>query len=109
MVQRLPSPIRRALDAVNVGDSAAFTACFRPRLGCIDDWGRQHHGDRDIRTWSDQELTGKRTHLKVIHFYLTSEVDTTVIAQLDRTDFHGPATLRFHLHDQHIATLAITA
>jgi hypothetical protein len=108
MAHQLPQAIRQALDAANVGDTAAFLACFQPHLGCVIDWGRQYHGNRNIRRWTEQELVGKRASLKVIHFYVAGG-DTTVIAELKRTDFHGPATLLFRLKDDHIATMDITA
>jgi hypothetical protein len=110
MTRPLPQPIRQALDAVNDRDAAAFAACFRPHLGCVDDWGRKHRGDRDILRWSERELVDKRAALKVIHFYLGgTDGATTVIAQLDRNDFQGPVTLTFRLNDQLIDTLSVTA
>lgn len=110
MAPQLPQPIRNALDAANLGDSAAFTACFWPHRGCIDDWGRKHHGDDGIQRWSQRELVDKHATIKVIHFYVASDAeDTTVIAHLDRADFNGPATLTFRLREQRIVTMAITA
>ena len=110
MPSPLPTPVRRALDAMNAGDSTAFAACFRPHQGCVEDWGRAHHGDADIIRWSDRELVEKRATVKVIHYYCTEPNGaTTVIAELDRCDFHGPATLTFSLLDGRIALMALTA
>ncbi len=63
-MSELPDAVRRAIEAANGGDTAAFVNLFTPD-GVVDDWGREFAGRDAIRTWSDQEFIGVRVKLAV--------------------------------------------
>jgi hypothetical protein len=107
MTPELPLVIRQAIDAANLGNTAAFVAAFRPHRGCVDDWGRKHFGNEAIRRWTETELIAKHA-IKVINFYIAGG-GVVVIAHVDGHDFHGAATFTFHLHGEHIIEMEVTA
>jgi hypothetical protein len=49
MTAALPSAVRKAIDAANLGDTDAFLASFVPHLGVVNDWNREFRGTEAIR------------------------------------------------------------
>ncbi len=64
MTEPLPTPVARAIDAVNAGDTDAFLSQFADD-GSIDDNGRRFIGAQEMRGWSDRELIGANSRFDV--------------------------------------------
>jgi hypothetical protein len=101
----LPAPVRKAINAVNSGDTAAFLALFAPNTGCVTDWGREFRGLQAIRSWSNHEFIGQQVKLQVATFYLTGEGDTVVIADVAGHGFKSPNAFTFHVDGELLATM----
>ena len=109
MTTPLCPQVRALIEAANLGDTEAFLAAFVPHLGVVDDWGRKFHGQNDIQKWSDAEFIGQDVRLSVINFYETGDSEVTVIANVGGNGFNGPSTFTFHLSNDKIAEMRITA
>lgn len=109
MASALRPEVRNLIDATNLGDTDAFLSAFVPHLAVVDDWGRKFHGPQDIRSWSDAEFIGKQVTLKVIHFYSTADAEITVIAEVGGNGFNGPSTFTFHVANDKVTEMRITA
>ncbi|MCV7259186.1 nuclear transport factor 2 family protein [Mycobacterium shimoidei] len=93
----LPGPVRKAINAVNAGDTRSFLALFTPNTGYVKDWGRKFRGSEAIRSWSNREFIGRHVKLQVATFYLTDEGDTVVIAEVGGFGFKSPCAFTFHV------------
>ncbi|TWD72419.1 SnoaL-like protein [Kribbella amoyensis] len=103
----IPAAVRRALDAIDQLDNDAFAAAFAED-GYVDDWGRQFRGHGQIRSWSDNELIGKRAT------FTGTEVSTpgnpiTLLTQVGGDGFNGPSHFTFDVQGDRIASMTITA
>jgi hypothetical protein len=103
----ISAPIQRALTAIDEQDNDAFVAAFAPD-GFVDDWGRQFRGPAAIRSWSENELIGKRAT------FTGTEVATpgnplTIVTQVGGDGFNGPSHFTFEVADGLIASMTITA
>src|SRR5437588_1290760 len=101
----LPSPVRKAINAVNSGDTGAFLALFAPNTGSVTDWGREFRGVQEIRSWSNHEFIGQQVKLQVATFYLTGEGDTVVIADVAGHGFNSPNAFTFHVDGELLANM----
>ncbi|MEU0096042.1 nuclear transport factor 2 family protein [Kribbella sp. NPDC006257] len=102
-----PAPVQRALTAIDEQDTDAFVAAFAPD-GFVDDWGRQFRGPDAIRSWSDNELIGKRAT------FTGTEIATpgnplTIVTQVGGDGFNGPSHFTFDVAGDLIASMTITA
>ena len=107
MSQEIPAAVQRALSAIDEQDNDAFVAAFAPD-GYVDDWGRQFRGHDRIRSWSDNELIGKRAT------FTGTEVSTpgnplTIVTQVGGDGFNGPSHFTFDVQDDQLASMTITA
>jgi hypothetical protein len=101
----LPAPVRKAINAVNSGDTGAFLALFAPNTGYVTDWGREFRGVQAIRSWSNHEFIGQQVKLQVATFYLTGEGDTVVIADVAGHGFKSPNAFTFHVDGELLANM----
>jgi hypothetical protein len=104
----LPAPVRKAINAVNAGDTSAFLALFTPNAGYVKDWAREFRGIRAIRSWSNHEFIGQQVKLQVATFYLTDEGDTVVIAEVAGSGFKSPNAFTFHVDGELLANMHTT-
>ncbi|TDD28816.1 nuclear transport factor 2 family protein [Kribbella turkmenica] len=107
MSQHIPAAVQRVLTAIHEQDNDAFVAAFAPD-GYVDDWGREFRGPDRIRSWSENELIGKRAT------FTGTEVSTpgnplTIATQVGGDGFNGPSHFTFDVRDDRIASMAITA
>ena len=107
MSQEIPAAVQRALTAIDEQDNDAFVAAFAAD-GYVDDWGRQFRGHDRIRSWSENELIGKRAT------FTGTEVSTpgnplTIVTQVGGDGFNGPSHFTFTIDGDHLASMAITA
>ncbi|MET9274570.1 nuclear transport factor 2 family protein [Kribbella sp. NPDC003557] len=103
----IPAAVRRALDAIDALDNDAFVAAFAAD-GYVDDWGREFRGHDRIRSWSDNELIGKRatfTDTRVT----TPGNPLTILTQVGGDGFNGPSHFTFELQGDLLASMTITA
>ncbi|HEY0472105.1 MAG TPA: nuclear transport factor 2 family protein [Kribbella sp.] len=103
----IPAAVQRALTAIDDQDNDAFVAAFAPD-GFVDDWGRQFRGPDGIRSWSENELIGKRAT------FTGTEVSTpgnplTIVTQVGGDGFNGPSHFSFEVSGDLIASMTITA
>jgi hypothetical protein len=103
----ISAPIQRALTAIDEQDNDAFVAAFAPD-GFVDDWGRQFRGPAAIRSWSENELIGKRAT------FTGTEIATpgnplTIVTQVGGDGFNGPSHFTFEVAGDLIASMTITA
>jgi len=103
----IPAPVQRALTAIDEQDNDAFVAAFAPD-GFVDDWGRRFRGPAAIRSWSENELIGKRAT------FTGTEVATpgnplTIVTQVGGDGFNGPSHFTFDVAGDLIASMTITA
>ena len=104
---QLPAPVRRAIDAVNAGDTDAFLAAFAAD-GWIDDNGRRFTGHDAMRGWSDRELIGAATHFDVTGSEPTDDgvaVDIEVASQ----GFNGYSRFAFTVEGDLLRAMVIAA
>jgi hypothetical protein len=107
MPDALPSPVSRAIDAANGGDTDAFLACFTAD-GVVDDWGREFHGPSEVTGWSDKEFIGVHVSLTV-DAVETAGPDTTVTAQVGGDGFNGPSHFTFRVDGDRVSRMTIRA
>jgi hypothetical protein len=103
----VPAAVRRILTAIDSHDTDAFVAAFAAD-GFVDDWGRQFRGPEQIRSWSDNELIGKRAT------FSDTQVSTpgnpiTLLTQVGGDGFNGPSHFTFSVQGEEIASMTITA
>jgi hypothetical protein len=103
----LPPPVQRVLTAIDEQDNDAFVAAFAPD-GFVDDWGRVFRGPDRIRSWSDNDLIGKRAT------FTNTVVSTpgnplTIATQVGGDGFNGPSHFTFEVSGDLIASMTITA
>lgn len=103
----LPEPVARALAAANANDIDAFLACFT-RDGVVDDWGREFHGQDEIREWSDREFIGVRVSLEATDVEQHADA-TTVTATVGGEGFNGPSHFTFAVHGDRVTRMTIRA
>ncbi|MFC9691627.1 nuclear transport factor 2 family protein [Kribbella sp. NPDC056951] len=107
MSQEIPAAVQRALTAIDQQDNDAFVAAFAAD-GYVDDWGRQFRGHDGIRSWSDNELIGKRAT------FTDTRVSTpgnpiTLVTQVGGDGFNGPSHFTFDIQGDQLASMTITA
>lgn len=107
MSQEIPAAIQRALDAIDALDNDAFVAAFAAD-GSVNDWGREFRGHDRIRSWSDNELIGKRVT------FTDTQVSTpgnplTILTQVGGDGFNGPSHFTFETKDDQLTAMTITA
>jgi hypothetical protein len=107
MSQEIPAAVQRALDAIDALDDDAFVAAFAAD-GFVNDWGREFRGHDRIRSWSDNELIGKRvtfTDTRVT----TAGNPLTILTQVGGDGFNGPSHFTFETRNDELASMTITA
>jgi hypothetical protein len=103
----LPTPVARAIDAVNGEDTDAFLAAFAPD-GWIDDNGRRFTGHDEMRAWSDRELIGANSRFDVTG----SEADDGGVAvdiEVSSDGFNGYSRFVFESQGDALRSMRITA
>jgi hypothetical protein len=103
----LPTPVARAIDAVNGDDTDAFLAAFAAD-GWIDDNGRRFTGHDEMRAWSDRELIGANSRFEVTGSELV-EGGVAVDIQVSSDGFNGYSRFVFEPAGQALRSMAITA
>jgi hypothetical protein len=106
MSQEIPAAVQRALTAIDEQDNDAFVAAFATD-GFVNDWGRELRGHDRIRSWSDNELIGKRAT------FTGTEVTTpgnplTIRTQVGGDGFNGPSHFTFDVQNDQLASMTIT-
>jgi hypothetical protein len=104
--EQLPEGVRRAIEATNAGDGAAFVAAFTDD-GVVDDWGRTFRGAEEIRRWDAGENTGVQAHLEVQEV-TTEEGRCTVRVAVTGGGFTGPSTFTFETEGPLVRSMRIT-
>ena len=107
MPDSLPTPVSRAIEAANGGDTEAFLACFTAD-GVVDDWGREFRGPAAITGWSDKEFIGVKVALTV-DAVETVRDETTVTAQVGGDGFNGPSHFTFRVDGDRVSRMTIRA
>ncbi|TCC22054.1 nuclear transport factor 2 family protein [Kribbella speibonae] len=107
MSQEIPAAVQRALDAIDALDNDAFVAAFAAD-GYVNDWGREFRGQDRIRSWSDNELIGKRAT------FTDTQVTTpgnplTILTQVGGEGFNGPSHFTFEIQNNELTSMTITA
>src|SRR5258705_7926716 len=107
MSDEIPAPVQRALTAIDAQDNEAFVAAFAAD-GFVDDWGREFRGHDRIRSWSENELIGKRAT------FTGTEVSTpgnplTILTQVGGNGFNGPSHFTFETTNGQLTSMTITA
>jgi hypothetical protein len=107
MSDEIPAAVQRALTAIDAQDNDAFVAAFAAD-GFVDDWGREFRGHDGIRSWSENELIGKRAT------FTGTEVSTpgnplTILTQVGGDGFNGPSHFTFDVQGDQLASMTITA
>ena len=103
----IPAAVRRALAAIDALDNDAFVAAFAED-GYVDDWGREFRGHDRIRSWSDNELIGKRAT------FTGTQVTTpgnplTILTQVGGDGFNGPSHFTFEVEGDLVTRMTIRA
>ncbi|WP_433160108.1 nuclear transport factor 2 family protein [Kribbella sp. CA-247076] len=107
MSHEIPAAVQRVLAAIAEQDNDAFVAAFAED-GYVDDWGRQFRGPDRIRSWSENELIGKRATFTGTN--VSTPGNPLTIATLVGGDgFNGPSHFTFEVQDDRIASMTITA
>jgi hypothetical protein len=107
MVEGVPAPVARLLEAATANDTEAFLATF-VEGGVVDDWGREFVGPDAIRGWSDREFIGKRVSLDVRA--VDQRGDATVItAEVGGDGFNGPSHFTFVVDGDRVSRMTIRA
>jgi len=103
----LPEPVRRAVDAVNAGDTDTFLAQFTAD-GWIDDNGRRFTGHDAMRGWSDRELIGAHTRFDVTGSEPAGD-DAALDIEVTSDGFNGYSRFTFAVDGDALRSMAITA
>jgi hypothetical protein len=103
----LPTPVARAIDAVNHGDTDAFLAEFAAD-GWIDDNGRRFSGRDEMRAWSDRELIGANSRLEVTGCE-PAEGGVAVDIEVSSDGFNGYSRFLFGSEGEALRSMRITA
>jgi len=103
----LPPAVQRVLTAIDEQDNDAFVAAFAPD-GYVDDWGRQFRGPERIRSWSDNELIGKRATFSDVRVS-TPGNPVTITTQVGGDGYNGPSHFTFDVKGELVASMMITA
>lgn len=106
-VTDLPTPVARAIDAVNAGDTEAFLSGFAPD-GWIDDNGRRFTGRDEMRGWSDRELIGANTRFDVTGSE-PAGAGVAVDIEVSSDGFNGYSRFAFEVEGEALRSMAITA
>jgi hypothetical protein len=104
--QQLPEGVRRALEATNAGDGAAFVAAFTED-GVVDDWGRTFRGAEEIGRWDAGENTGVHAHFEVQGWSVSGDTATLTLA-VSGGGFTGPSTFTFETEGDRVRSMRIT-
>jgi hypothetical protein len=107
VTQSLPSPVARAIDAVNAGDTDAFLSEFASD-GWIDDNGRRFAGAGEIRAWSDRELIGANSRFDVTGSEST-DGGIAVDIEVSSDGFNGYSRFAFEVEGESLRSMTITA
>jgi hypothetical protein len=107
MSQDIPAAVRRALDAIDALDNDAFVAAFAAD-GYVNDWGREFRGHDRIRSWSDNELIGKRATFTDTRVTVPGN-PLTIRTQVGGDGFNGPSHFTFEIQGDQLASMTITA
>ncbi|MEI9401101.1 nuclear transport factor 2 family protein [Mesorhizobium argentiipisi] len=101
-----PDPIRRFVEATNVGDTEAFLSTFTDDA-FLSDWGRSFHGREKIADWNQSDNIGVQSNLRIIRI---AERDGVYHARVAVTGngFNGEGDMAFTLDDDRIASLVIS-
>jgi hypothetical protein len=103
---QLPVGVRRALEATNAGDAAAFVAAFTED-GVVDDWGRTFRGHDEIARWDAGENTGVHARFEVRDWHADGDT-TTVDVAVSGGGFTGPSTFAFETDGDRLRSMRIT-
>ena len=103
----LPPAVQRVLTAIDEQDNDAFVAAFATD-GYVDDWGRQFRGPERIRSWSDNELIGKRATFSDVRVS-TPGNPVTITTQVGGDGYNGPSHFTFDVQGDLVASMTITA
>jgi hypothetical protein len=106
LMMSVPSPVRRALTAVENLDTSAFVDAFATR-GEVDDWGRVFRGRDEIEQWSNAEFIGQRVTLDLTDVQVR-DAEVTVEAIVGGDGFNGPSAFTFTVGDGELTGMRIT-
>ncbi|MEU4195930.1 nuclear transport factor 2 family protein [Kribbella sp. NPDC026611] len=107
MSQEIPAAVQRALTAIDEQDNDAFVAAFAAD-GFVNDWGREFRGHDRIRSWSENELIGKRATFTDTSVSQAGN-PLTIVTQVGGDGFNGPSHFTFDVQGDQLASMTITA
>ena len=107
VIDSVPAPVTRLLDAANANDTTAFLATF-VEAGVVDDWGREFAGTDAIRGWSDREFIGKRVALDVRDIQRDGQA-IVVTADVGGDGFNGLSHFSFLVDGDRVSRMTIRA
>ena len=105
--QQLPEGVRRALEATNAGNAAAFVAAFTED-GVVEDWGRTFRGHEEIARWDAGENTGVHAHFDVQDWHAHDDTTTLTLA-VSGEGFTGTSTFTFETRGDRVKSMRISA
>jgi hypothetical protein len=103
----VPAIVALVVAAINTGDTVALLDLFH-EAGAVSDCGALYRGRQQIKAWSDRELIGAQTHIRVRSS--TDHGDTvSMLVDVDGDGVHGPSELRLTLRAGRILEMKITS
>jgi hypothetical protein len=107
VIESVPAPVARLLEAANANDTEGFLATFVAG-GVVDDWGREFAGTAAIRGWSDREFIGKRVTLDVRGIEHDGQA-IVVTADVGGDGFNGLSHFSFLVDGDRVSRMTIRA
>lgn len=103
----VPAIVALVVAAINTGDTVALLDLFH-EAGTVSECGALYRGRQQIKAWSDRELIGAQTHIRVCSS--TDHGDTvSMLVEVDGDGVHGPSELRLTLRAGRILEMKITS
>ncbi|QPZ37928.1 nuclear transport factor 2 family protein [Paramicrobacterium chengjingii] len=104
----VPHAIREFIDATNAGDTERFVAAFTDDA-YLNDWGREFHGHRGVRSWDSTDNIGKQAHFEILSVEADEAAGSfNLTVQVTGNGFNGIGPLNFIVRDGRIASLRIS-
>ncbi|UOQ90541.1 nuclear transport factor 2 family protein [Agromyces endophyticus] len=106
--QTLPAPIAAFIDATNRGDREAFVAAFTDDA-YLNDWGREFHGHRGVRSWDETDNIGVQSHFELVGFVAGEAEESWIVTlSVSGNGYNGTGPMEFSLRDGRISSLVIS-
>ena len=105
VLEGLPAPVARFVQAINGADTDAFVATFT-ETGFVDDWGRVLSGPVGVRSWAQSDAIGAGARMTVLDVVIDGDVVTTRFDWRSRV-FNGESTGIFVVDGDRLASFTI--